>query len=232
MNDADVGKQIQQMVRFIQQEAQEKASEISVAAEEDFNIEKLQLVESEKRKIKQEYERKQKQVDIRRKIDYSMELNAARIKVLQAQDDIVGEMKENACKALLRVTKDTNVYRKILKSLIVQSLLRLRESSVVLRCREADRVHVEPVLETAKKEYAEKLKVNLPKIIIDGKVHLPPQRINDTAHGPACSGGVVLASQDGKIVCDNTLDTRVDVCFRQKLPEIRKKLYGDQQVSP
>ncbi|KAE8767818.1 V-type proton ATPase subunit E [Hordeum vulgare] len=233
MNDADVGKQIQQMVRFIQQEAQEKASEISVAAEEDFNIEKLQLVESEKRKIKQEYERKQKQVDIRRKIDYSMELNAARIKVLQAQDDIVGEMKENACKALLRVTKDTNVYRKILKSLIVQqSLLRLRESSVVLRCREADRVHVEPVLEAAKKEYAEKLKVNLPKIIIDGKVHLPPQRINDTAHGPACSGGVVLASQDGKIVCDNTLDTRVDVCFRQKLPEIRKKLYGDQQVSP
>jgi V-type H+-transporting ATPase subunit E len=34
MNDADVGKQIQQMVRFILQEAEEKASEISVAAEE------------------------------------------------------------------------------------------------------------------------------------------------------------------------------------------------------
>ena len=34
MNDVDVGKQIQQMVRFIQQEAEEKASEILVAAEE------------------------------------------------------------------------------------------------------------------------------------------------------------------------------------------------------
>lgn len=34
MNDADVGRQIQQMVRFILQEAEEKASEISVAAEE------------------------------------------------------------------------------------------------------------------------------------------------------------------------------------------------------
>lgn len=56
---------------------------------------------------------------------------------------------------------------------------------MVLRCREADRVHVEPVLEAAKKEYAEKLKVNLPKIIIDGKVHLPPQRVNDATHGPA-----------------------------------------------
>jgi hypothetical protein len=34
MNDADVSKQIQQMVRFIRQEADEKANEISVSAEE------------------------------------------------------------------------------------------------------------------------------------------------------------------------------------------------------
>lgn len=34
------------------------------------------------------------------------------------------------------------------------------------------------------------------------------------------SGGVVLASQDGKIVCENTLDARLDVVFRQKLPEV------------
>jgi V-type H+-transporting ATPase subunit E len=110
MNDADVGKQIQQMVRFILQEAEEKASEISVAAEEvmnqrsdlrtssryqilfrfiavllqefkdirglyvpracmqEFNIEKLQLVESEKKRVRQDYDRKEKQVDIRRKM--------------------------------------------------------------------------------------------------------------------------------------------------------------------
>lgn len=34
MKDADVSKQIQQMIRFIRQEAEEKANEISVAAEE------------------------------------------------------------------------------------------------------------------------------------------------------------------------------------------------------
>ncbi|GAV87725.1 LOW QUALITY PROTEIN: vATP-synt_E domain-containing protein, partial [Cephalotus follicularis] len=56
MNDADVSKQIQ-IVRFIRQEAEEKSNEISVYAEEEFNIEKL-LVEAEKKKIRQEYERK------------------------------------------------------------------------------------------------------------------------------------------------------------------------------
>jgi hypothetical protein len=34
------------------------------------------------------------------------------------------------------------------------------------------------------------------------------------------SGGVVLASKDGKIVCENTLDARLDVVFRQKLPQV------------
>ena len=32
------------------------------------NIEKLQLVEAEKKKIRQEYERKEKQVDVRKKM--------------------------------------------------------------------------------------------------------------------------------------------------------------------
>ncbi len=35
---------------------------------QEFNIEKLQLVEAEKKKIKQEYERKEKQVDVRKKM--------------------------------------------------------------------------------------------------------------------------------------------------------------------
>lgn len=39
------------------------------------------------------------------------------------------------------------------------------------------------------------------------------------------SGGVVLASRDGKIVFENTLDARLDVTFRGKLPEVNFLLY-------
>jgi V-type H+-transporting ATPase subunit E len=35
---------------------------------QEFNIEKLQLVESEKKRVRQDYDRKEKQVDIRRKM--------------------------------------------------------------------------------------------------------------------------------------------------------------------
>ncbi|KAI9081725.1 hypothetical protein K1719_036328 [Acacia pycnantha] len=223
MNDTDVSKQIQQMVRFIRQEAEEKASEIAVSAEEEFNIEKLQLVEAEKKKIRQESERKEKQVDIRKKIEYSMQLNASRIKVLQAQDDVVSSMKEAASKEVLSVSGDHHVYRNLLKDLIVQSLLRLKEPSVLLRCRKDDLHLVEDVLNSAAQEYAAKTNVHPPEIIVDKEVYLPPTPSYHDPHGVFCSGGVVLASRDGKIVCENTLDARLDVAFRKRLPEEKNK---------
>ncbi|GAV86995.1 Acetyltransf_1 domain-containing protein/vATP-synt_E domain-containing protein [Cephalotus follicularis] len=226
MNDGDVSKQIQQMVRFIRQEAEEKANEISVSAEEEFNIEKLQLFEAEKRKIRQEYEKKGKQVQVRKKIEYSVQLNASRIKYLQAQDDAVNSMKESATQQLLRLSNDKKAYKKLLKAFITQSLLRLKEPAVLLRCREVDRKVVEGVVEEAKRAYAEKAKVQAPKVTIDDQVYLPPPATNVDSHEPYCSGGVVVASQDGKIVLENTLDARLDVVFRQKLPEVSSSNQG------
>lgn len=49
-----------------------------------------------------------------------MQLNASRIKVLQAQDDVVSGMKNSTSKELLRVSQDKNAYKKLLKGLIVQ----------------------------------------------------------------------------------------------------------------
>jgi hypothetical protein len=95
------------MVRFIKQEAEEKANEIRVSAEEvwcpvsrcgecqrsctsarsapklrtvpapppcdrralqEFNLEKLQLLEQEKAKIRKEYERREGQVEVKKKM--------------------------------------------------------------------------------------------------------------------------------------------------------------------
>lgn len=49
-----------------------------------------------------------------------MQLNASRIKVLQAQDDVVNNMKEAASKELLSVSQNEHVYKNLLKDLIVQ----------------------------------------------------------------------------------------------------------------
>ncbi|KAE8726843.1 V-type proton ATPase subunit E [Hibiscus syriacus] len=148
-----------------------------------------------------------------------------RIKVLQAQDDVVNEMKESASKELLNVSRDHRVYKNLLKYVIVQSLVRLKEPAVLLRCRKDDVHLVVSVLDSAKGEYASKVNVDPSEIFIDD-VHLSLHLLTTTLMVLFCSGGVVLTSQDGKIVCENTLDARLDVAFNKKLPEIHKWLFG------
>lgn len=59
---------IKQMINFIESEAQEKANEIKVQANEEFAIEKQNLVEAAKRKIRDEYEKKEKLVEVEKKM--------------------------------------------------------------------------------------------------------------------------------------------------------------------
>lgn len=225
MNDNEVSKQVEQMVQFIRQEAEEKVNEISLSAEEEFNIEKLQIVEAEKKKIRQEFERKEKQVEVRRKIEYSTQLNASRLKLLQAQDDLVRKMKEAAEKQLRKVgSNDDEDYSQLLEALIIQGLLRLKEPSTQLRCREQDFETVQSVINSAKQAYAEKLGADVPDVFVDDK-HFLPGPPGSTNHGSSCTGGVVLATKDGRIVLENTLDARLEVVFKQQLPEIRKRLF-------
>lgn len=54
--------------------------------------------------------------------EYSMQLNASRIKVLQAQDEVVSSMKDAAKKGLLRISSDKKVYKKLIKEIIIQVL--------------------------------------------------------------------------------------------------------------
>lgn len=61
----------------------------------------------------------------------------------------------------------------LVKALIIQSLMRLKEDTVLLRCREMDVSVVNSVLDEAKREYAKKLGLAVPNVIVD-KVYLPP----------------------------------------------------------
>lgn len=70
------------MMAFIEQEANEKAEEIDAKAEEEFNIEKGRLVQQQRLKIMEYYEKKEKQVELQKKIQSSNMLNQARLKVI------------------------------------------------------------------------------------------------------------------------------------------------------
>ncbi|CAF1135738.1 unnamed protein product [Adineta steineri] len=219
LSENDVAKQIQQMISFIKQEAAEKVEEIEAKAEEEFNIEKSRLVSQQRIKIIEYYDKKEKQIELQRKIQHSNLANASRLAILKARDDYVQTLKDEARKQLTILTQDQSKYTTILANLIAQGLFLLMEKDVTIRCRRNDTNLVKQLIPDAMDRYKKELKQKDIKITIDDKNFLPDES----------AGGIELYAMGGKIKVSNTIEARLSMIFNQILPEIREKLFGVNQ---
>lgn len=215
LSDADVQKQIKHMMAFIEQEANEKAEEIDAKAEEEFNIEKGRLVQHQRLKIMEYYERKEKQVELQKKIQSSNMLNQARLKVLKVREDHVRNVLDDARRRLGEVVRNPQRYGEVIKALTVQGLLQLLEPTVTLRVRETDVNLVESVIPSIADQYKEMSGKDV-IVKVDKETFLPV----DTC------GGIELVAQRGRIKISNTLEARLDLIAQQLIPEIRNALFG------
>ena len=77
------------MTAFIKQEAMEKAREIEIKANEEFEIEKSKLVRQETDAIDGQYEKKYKQATMSQQITRSTVANKTRLKVLGARQELL-----------------------------------------------------------------------------------------------------------------------------------------------
>ncbi|XP_026220975.1 V-type proton ATPase subunit E 1a [Anabas testudineus] len=215
LTDADVQKQIKHMMAFIEQEANEKVEEILAKAEEEFNIEKGRLVQTQRVKIMEYYEKKEKQIEQHKKIQMSNLRNQARLKVLKARDDMITDLLNGARQRLSEIAKDPGKYSTLLEGLLLQGFYQLLEPKVVIRCRQQD---VEMVQAAVKKNipvYKEAVKRNI-EVTIDSERFLPSH----------ICGGVEVYNDNGKIKVSNTLESRLELIAHQMMPEIREKLFG------
>lgn len=227
LNDAEAHDQIDQMVRFIKQEAQEKASEIAVSAEEEFNIEKLHMLEAEKGRVRKDFERREGQVETKKKIEYSKQLNASRIKVLQIREDAVQSVLEEAEKKLQGFTTDKAKYKAMLTDLLIQALAKLRQPAALVMGRECDADLIKAAIEPARKGYSDRFGTEAPSVEYDSSSFLPPPPKGGAKSDEyeSCSGGIKVSSTNGKITCDNTFDTRLAIAYQATLPSIRAVLF-------
>lgn len=215
ISDNDVQKQLSHMMAFIEQEANEKAEEIDAKAEEEFNIEKGRLVQQQRTKILEYYEKKEKQVELQRKIQSSNMLNQGRLKCLKAREDHLNNVLDEARANLSRISADTQRYPSILKGLIMQALFQLLEKDVVLRCRQKDESLVNDLLPECLEEL-QKVWGDRSKVHLDKEHYLPA----DSA------GGVVVTAMGGKILVSSTLESRLDLIAGQIIPHVRTALFG------
>jgi len=229
MDNEEVQKQLDQMIKFIYQEADEKSREIQSKAIQEFSIEKQRIVQEERIRIMKDFEKKEKQIEVTKKIQYSNELNISRLQVLKAREEGVQKLLAEAHKRLGSVSKDQVSYKKLLHGLIVQGLIRMSEAKLQIVCRRQDLGLVKDVLPGAVAEYTQKTSKQC-DVTINSTDPLPPGPEEANGSNDFCSGGVILSTLDGRIICANTLDARLSMVFDQKLPEIRNILYGENTL--
>jgi V-type H+-transporting ATPase subunit E len=145
----------------------------------------------------------------------STESNAARLEVLKARDGVLREVYDEADAALATLaTGKPEEYSSLLSSMVLQGLIKLSDEEVIVRCRKADLDIVREALPAVAEEYISKTGNPL-TVNVDSKIFLAAN----------CTGGVSLLSEGGRILVENTFESRLDIAYNQNLPAIRKILF-------
>jgi len=124
-------------------------------------------------------------------------------------------------------------YKDLLVKLIVQGLEKLEssgdkegETSVEVKVRTEDVKVATEALPIAQREYESKSGKRGVTLSL-AKDSLPPSPKNA---GPkaleTCSGGIILSTYSGRIVCNNTLDVRLRYAYDHAVPLIRQQLFA------
>lgn len=215
LSDQQVNNELSKMTAFIKQEAMEKAREIEIKANEEFEIEKSKLVRQETDAIDSQYEKKFKQATMSQQITRSTVANKTRLKVLGARQELLDNIFEEAQKKLAEGAKDKGKYQKALKGLLLEGFYALDEPELQVRARKKDYDVVKKAIEEAAKEFKKELRKDIAAKIQE-----------DDPLPEGIAGGVVVISGSGKIDIDNTFEARLRLLEESAAPAVREALFG------
>merc|ERR1712060_866013 len=131
-----------------------EAKDIQKKGEEEFSIEVHRLITEQKEKIRQNYEKRVKQIETKYAIAKSMAINKQRLEKIKARQAVMTDIAVEAKQKL----QQEGAKPEFITKLIVQGLLMLLEKDVSVRCRKSDESKVVGCLKNASAEYAKIIK--------------------------------------------------------------------------
>lgn len=211
LSETQVASELAKMQAFIQKEAREKAAEIRVKADEEYELEKAQLVRAELNAVDAAYASKFAKAKLAQQITRSTIKNTTRLKLLAAREEALEAVFAQAKTQLGPLSKD----EALLAGLIEEGLYALMEPVVSIRVKSETVALATKAVKTAQKNFEAQAGFAV-EVTID----------EDFPLDDSVSGGVVIVSGNGKISVDNTLDERLKLLSETALPAIRLELFG------
>ena len=216
-----------ELKRFMIQEAHEKAFEIKVTCQRMFEKEKANIVKTGKKKVDDNILKSRIDLTTELNIKRSTQVNKSRMKKMNERDKL---LKQLVKEALVKIEEnlaqpENEEYREVLKKLIMQGLIKLLEKKVLIKCREKDVDLINGIIEEVKEEFIELMQkeTGSDEYTVEIEV-IEDNFIKENTAAGKC-GGLVMCSTDKLIVCSNTLNERLALCYEESLPILRKKLF-------
>lgn len=105
-------------------------------------------------------------------------------------------------------------------------MIKLLEPEVLIKARKEDHELVRSLIPECEQEFKEIMAKEASESDIEyhSTLRLIEDQYLTPEEGGEC-GGVVLTNPNRKIVCPNTIKSRLDLCFEELLPHIRKILF-------
>ena len=144
------------MMAFMQQEAEEKAKEIKLKADEEAQKEKSRLVQEGGDAIEADYEKKYKSLSQSQQIQRSQVSNKTRLRILAAQQQLIDDLFDEVEKQLVTVPKDKAKYKMLLKGIILECAERYIAPELAIQARKEDEAVAKEAAAEAEKEYRSK----------------------------------------------------------------------------
>ncbi|AET39852.1 H(+)-transporting V1 sector ATPase subunit E Ecym_5062 [Eremothecium cymbalariae DBVPG len=209
-----VSDELNKMQAFIRKEAEEKAKEIQLKADQEYEIEKSSLVRNEITNIDVITAEKRKKASLQQQIMKSTVANKMRLKALLAMEEGLEDIFEAARDSLASISQDEERYKPVLVDLIVEGMLKLLEPHVIIQARESDIPLIESLIDVIQLKYKEATSKEV-------NITLSQEYLNKDV-----AGGVKITDASGRIKIDNTLEERLKLLRDSSLPGIRSTLFG------
>ena len=218
MND-NVAFENSKIVRSIWKNTFDKILEIKISNKRALTEMREKIMNEEKKKIDLKYKKQYDGQYTENKIEVSTAKNQSNLEKMKKKNDLVNKIIEDTLEKLKEFANPNNKeYQSLLKQLIIESMVKLLESTCYIQIRKEDEKYVKSILKECEKNYSEFMKKETSrdyncKLIIDNEYY-------DNEFG-----GVKLMNSDKKIILGNGLQNRLMLCKEQHLPEIKKMLF-------
>lgn len=212
------------IIRSIWKNTFDKILEIKISNKRALKEMKEKIMVEERKKIEQKYKKEYNDTFVLKKIEVSTAKNEANLKKMNTKNELVNKTVEETLDKLKNFAKpDNEAYKKLLKELTVECMVKLIEKECFVKVRKDDLNYMKSILKECENAYINLMKKETKRDYVCKLILLDDDFIENEY------GGVIMMNRDKKIIINNGLKDRLMLTKEHHLPEIKNMLFPKKQ---